>query len=877
MLSHLAAPKRIRNRHLLNVAVVTPLILGVVGGCVATTPGVKVAGGSLPALVAAVGPPGEKVGALVVSNPEQLLGGVVAAGRPGDLLLYNDRVRVVVSGVGHHPGLALSGGNIIDLDRGSLGTDELGEIYTYLDDTFPRQLVYEQVVVTASGEGGIAEITAVGRDSMAPSVVGRTRYTLAPGQDYVTVVTELENTGLDTLEGYEVGDAIQWGRTDHFAPGYGTDIAGKSTQGGWIAGVGEGLSYAVTALAGTLKSFHGNAWSDVITGKVDLAPGGIANFERYVVVGTGDVASMLPTIHQLRQEVVREVKGSVVEVQAPAQTGKGGDKTPDGAEFRVQGAEVEAVFSRSGRPYATARTGLQGEFSLLLPPDEYQLVVRHRSRQAQSSARVDLISGEAGPQRLEVSPPGKLRYHVTGEGGQPLPSKLTLVGIAATPDPTLGPRWRSGGALNVILSPTGQGEMDVPPGVYRITASRGIEYGVVTEEVTIPFGDKGVFSGTLLREVKTPGYLSADLHQSSRYSPECVVEPYDVLVANLAEGVELVVGADDGIIPDYSAALARLPGVDVKVIPGVVLNVEGLGSVSVFPMAPRPGSKGNGAPDISTRDPGALFKAMGSSSGTRVVQVNHPRDGTRGYFDLFGLDAMTGQSSNPAMDFGFNTLEVVSGKRLRDASTVLRDWFLLLNQGYTMVAVGASDSHTTVTQERGYPRTFIGVGSDSPAQVGDDKVVKSLISSRNVVVTNGPFIQVKVGERGGIGDLVSLPGGHVVMTVEVQAPRWVQVDRVEIIANGEVIRTLDTTAPDGVLKLKTREEFVVPRDTWFVVVARGSRGMDPVVPQYKGTTITPLGFTNPVWVDVDGDGAFDPLIPPLGRGGSPIPLKKAAP
>ncbi len=62
-----------------------------------------------------------------------------------------------------------------------------------------------------------------------------------------------------------------------------------------------------------------------------------------------------------------------------------------------------------------------------------------------------------------------------------------------------------------------------------------------------------------------------------------------------------------------------------------------------------------------------------------------------------------------------------------------------------------------------------------------------------------------------------------------------------------------------------------------MVVARGSKGMDPVVPQYKGTTITPLGFTNPIWIDVNGDDSFTPLFPPdtSPRDYSPTPLLRA--
>ena len=45
-------------------------------------------------------------------------------------------------------------------------------------------------------------------------------------------------------------------------------------------------------------------------------------------------------------------------------------------------------------------------------------------------------------------------------------------------------------------------------------------------------------------------------------------------------------------------------------------------------------------------------------------------------------------------------------------------------------------------------------------------------------------------------------------------------------------------------------------DTWYVVVVRGNRSLDPVVPKLGDRDVFPLAFSNPIWVDVDGDGKF---------------------
>ena len=43
-------------------------------------------------------------------------------------------------------------------------------------------------------------------------------------------------------------------------------------------------------------------------------------------------------------------------------------------------------------------------------------------------------------------------------------------------------------------------------------------------------------------------------------------------------------------------------------------------------------------------------------------------------------------------------------------------------------------------------------------------------------------------------------------------------------------------------------------DTWYVFRAEGNSGLWPIVPKQHGYDVTPLGFTNPVWVDIDGNG-----------------------
>jgi hypothetical protein len=95
----------------------------------------------------------------------------------------------------------------------------------------------------------------------------------------------------------------------------------------------------------------------------------------------------------------------------------------------------------------------------------------------------------------------------------------------------------------------------------------------------------------------------------------------------------------------------------------------------------------------------------------------------------------------------------------------------------------------------------------------------------------------------------------------------VDVQRIEVYANGQLWRTFAPTNPEGIVKFDRVGRLSLARDTWFVVVVRGERSLAPVVPDYRDRKtgepmpVVPVALTNPIWVDADGDGGFMPPNP----------------
>lgn len=831
----------------------------VAGGCARETrPGssmtAAVSPHKAPTFTAATGEPGELVGAMKVTDPTQLVGGPAATGRVGDYVIYNDVIRIVIDAIDHPTGVALSGGNIIDADRVPGGNDQLAQVFSYLENTFPRHFVYSKIYVTQNGsDGQQAEIVVTGADSRDPSIIGVTRYQLEKGVPYLRIVTEVYNYSPTPLRNYEVGDSLQWGLTEHYVPGLGTQVSGRSTTSAWVAGVGEGVSYGLGMIGTPLAGPHGNGWTDVVGGRANIGRNAYVSYDRYFFIGTGDTASITRSLMVLRDEETETVKGRVLE---------------QGTQRPVAGAHVEARTSSGNKPFGYAVSDASGQFELMLPASEYKVSATHRARGGKDPVPVDLTRGSGREVTLGLSAPARLLFRIEEPGAGPIPAKLTFEGRNGTPDPDFGHKAHAPGALNVWFSLTGQGEIELPPGDYRVTASRGIEYGIKTLDVTLEAGKEQVFAVGLAKEVDTGGYLSADFNQHSLNSSNSWVKPEDLIVANLAEGVEIMAATDIDYVSDFLPLLQSLSLESrFKIISGQEISTRNYGSMIVFPMELKPEQPFNGAFLAKDQSPAQIFESLRQDGEARIVQVNQPREGDEGYFNLLQLDPQTAVPVDPRFNFGFNTLEVFSGKRMKDASVVLRDWFLFLNKGYAFTATGNSDSRTLVTQERGYPRNYLGIYSDNPGRVSDSAVVSAVRDARDVVVTNGPFIRASINGLGRIGSLITVketePGKGVTLQLEVDvsAASWVHVDEIEVVANGEVVRRIPIEKSDKPLHYQSTVELNPVRDTWYVVIARGSEGMEPVVPRYKGTTITPFGFTNPIWVDVDGDGSYQPLFP----------------
>ena len=233
------------------------------------------------------------------------------------------------------------------------------------------------------------------------------------------------------------------------------------------------------------------------------------------------------------------------------------------------------------------------------------------------------------------------------------------------------------------------------------------------------------------------------------------------------------------------------------------------------------------------------------------------------------------------------------------------DWFQMLNHGVRRTLLGNSDSHSLYTEEAGVPRSFVRSQSDQPRGIQLAELADA-VKAGQVVASYGPFIEFTLNDKQ-VGEVVTTSAGQAVsMRIRVQSPRWFDVDRLEIYKNGQLWQTVvdceqDPTGPLGCVALPNNEVLnydrtltdTPDRDSWYVVIAMGVNGktlapvysstpvariglfelvqrLIPLLPPLRAlrtpfsptiSVIRPYAITNPIWVDVGGDG-LTPLEPP---------------
>ena len=473
---------------------------------------------------------------------------------------------------------------------------------------------------------------------------------------------------------------------------------------------------------------------------------------------------------------------------------------------------------------------------------------------------------------LEDTARGSVKVRITDTNGLHVPGKVSFIGLGQTITPYFlpenpvenGRRWES--AKNSKFPPEEGLDIQLPVGTYLVAASRGPEYSRDQEILEVLKDEHTELIFTVNKVLDTTGFAAVDPHMHTLYS-DGRVDVDERIRSVVAEGVEVAMTTDHNIVMDYHPVLKKLGLEDqLTTIIGNEVSVRGLIHYNTYPLIYRPEEFKNGAIIALADKASPLFKASRQKDPGTVIQVNHPRAGTIGYFNNIELDPEVAATALKDFDTSFDVLESLNGPHAFSSNSVaIQDWLNLLNRGYFKPLIGSSDTHTIDMGEPGYSRTYV-YYKGSKGRDLDKKAVIEAIKKGHSFASNSPFVELLVNKNCIPGDSCSATGGKVNVHVKVQSAPWISLSEVKILINGEreLIFPIKSSRSD-IIKFDRSIILTLKRDATIIAEVIGKNSLYPVVQRTSRDglledAVIPYALTNPVFVDVDGNGVFDPPL-----------------
>jgi hypothetical protein len=803
----------------------------------------------------------------VVTDQDQLLQGEQAAGQLGDVRLSDADCVYIFSAIDHPLYRETTGGALIDLCVKDGGTDRLGELRTAFG---PRLTHFSRnTSISCSDEGRAVVVEGVDRENEAIRV--RTIYRLDSPRHGLVATTELHNGTDEALEGWEIGDFVHWGSAAPFLLNLGVAFqTGFQASTECVIGFAHDFTLAVTpGHRREMSVIVHEAYTRLIDGKQDIAPGATMTVTRHLFVGLESMSTVAKAVWEVNDTPTGTLRGQVND-QAT------GDPIP--------GAEV-LVNERGGRPRPLLRmvTDDKGEFVTALPAGMTVIGFPHsytRTTPTQTVLPVELASGEEVAQQYLLSAPARVDLRVTDEDtGALIPARFALYDANGRPA-DLGPVQSGQVGGPYIFLASGEGVFEAPPGQFHLTISRGMEYSRYEQDVIFLANRTREFHVTLKRLVDTSGYVAADFGVLTDHSHGTLVSAPDRLRTAACAGLEFLVSADQGQVTDLAEAMREADlDLPLTVARGERLQApesspEGnrVGTWSVFPLPEEYAGRSAFAGEEFHSHRDLLRSVRRRFPQALICSLTPLRDGESPFLAMgYERDLVHHlyRSATPGsdQDLAFDLMEVFGDKDIETFRQNMELYYSLLREGHRITAVASANSHYAGLEEIGYPRTYVAADDADPRAISPDQVFASL-KAGNALVTNGPWVEFSIMDRP-MGSMIPWEQGEPIeVSLRVVCPVWMQLAYVDVCKEGLFVTRHTFLQPaTGLVYDWTPEpndrRFMVRHDQIFTVEVAGRLPITPMNP-YNGFHIpfVPWAVTNPIWIDTDNNGRYDEPTPP---------------
>jgi len=564
----------------------------------------------------------------------------------------------------------------------------------------------------------------------------------------------------------------------------------------------------------------------------------------------------------------------------------------DSSQKRVVGARME-IRSASGSR-GTIVSDSTGFAETRLPPGEYTVKYIVDGVAVSEPPSLDLTvranNSQTSLHNLPKLHRGQIAARITDGEGHPIPAKVEFKGNGDTPTPDWGPETAEHFVRNLAYTANGKFETVLREGTYDVIISHGPEYDAVFTKVVVEAGKSAELNVSLKHSVQTPGWVSSDFHSHSSPSGDNTGSQKGRVLTLAAEHIEFAPCTEHNRVSTYEHHIADL---GLKSFMATVSGMELTGSPlplnhqNAFPMKYTPRTQDGGGP-VTDGSPETQLErlALWDDRSEKLIQQNHPDMGWLFYDkDGDGTPDDGYSRSFPMMDvveihpidriLKVTQFDERNGKAFNNNRML--NWLQLLNQGFRIYGVVNTDAHYNF-HGSGWLRNWIQSSTDAPAKIDHKEMVHASEQGR-LIMSNGPYLEATFAADGKScvsGQELTASDGKVEVRVRVQCPNWFDVDTVFLLVNGKVAKDFQFTRTDhadkftdGVVKFDQTLNLTLKEDSHIVVVTGHQTEVLGDVMGPQGGAQHPAALTNPVFVDVDGNG-FTPNRDTLGF---PLPVK----
>ena len=437
---------------------------------------------------------------------------------------------------------------------------------------------------------------------------------------------------------------------------------------------------------------------------------------------------------------------------------------------------------------------------------------------------------------------GMLRVRVVDVEGQILPARVYLTAVGR------GSYAPKGVMSRIVLADRNQAapgecyfhtqgvfELTLPAGEARIEVVRGMEYQPVETTVTVAADEVTEVEIKVTRRVHlaNEGWFSGDGHVHGNLFAQDTIGPREVLAAAKAEDLNVmnILPCNDPgttIISDGHYFTGRPDAVSEEFhivyyneemrndLYGHVgfLNLKTFVEPAYFgwPHSPHPYDFPGNYPQV------AAAKAQGA-----LVTYVHP-----------------GLPSEFPVDIALGLADMIDVMSQNDERATMPMWYALLNCGFRCPASAGTDSFLNIPYHLvpGAGRVYVKVAGEFTY----DNWISAFKAGRTFV-TNGPLLRFTFNGADP-GEVFSVGPEPMHMTVAGTVDSIVPMSSVEIVMNGEVVRTI--AVDQETRSLKVNETLEIHRSSWVAVrtIAAGHRW----VTNDRDT----FAHTSPVYVEMEG-------------------------